>query len=153
MGINCVINGDGCVVCPYIPSHAAVSSYTVIDTGWDAGANSVDKFDGDIHTVFQVPASVAGVVLGFRSTRENQGDFSLNEHGFYFFSGIGGVMEGGEILEGPFSFGSGDTFEIRRYKNHVTYWRNDELVYRSVQNSYGPKIVNACLYASGDTVE
>jgi len=45
-----------------------------------------------------------------------------------------------------------DAFELRRVNGLVTYLKNDAAVYTSTVPSLGSKVVNSCLYASGDNV-
>jgi hypothetical protein len=148
----------GCLVTPERPGIDPVPAVTErrVVIGWNAGANSMTELDGDLHTVFTLPAGTAGVVLGLRSERQRQTVPELVEHGLYFQSaGINDmvqVIEQGVVKTDPVSRGLADTFEIRRVLGRVTYWQNDRLLHESSARSTGAKVVNACLYASGDSV-
>lgn len=151
------IDGDGCIVWPACPAIAHVPAQIVQQAvlGWNAGANSITELTGDLHTVFTMPI-VAGVVIGLRSGRARNTMPELIEHGFYFNSvagtGLVHVVERGLAATGTIIRGASDTFEIRRVGGRVTYRRNGALLYTSAALSTGAKVVNACLYASGDNV-
>lgn len=150
-------DADGCTVWPECPAQAYVPGQIVEQAvlGWNAGANSITELDGNLHTVFTMPA-VAGIVIGLRSGRARQTMPELIEHGLYFNSAAGvhlvHVVERGLGATGTIARALDDEFEIRRVDGTVTYWRNGKLLYRSMVRSTGVKVVNACLYASGDTV-
>lgn len=151
-------DASGCLVTPEVTAVAAVPAR--IETrpiiGWNAGANSKTELDGDMHTVFTMPAGGAGVVIGFRSGRARNTAPDLVEHGLYFQSVAGydmvQVCELGVAKTLLVPRTASDTFEIRRVAGMVTYWINATLLYTSHRPSYGVKLVNACLYASGDAV-
>lgn len=151
------LDANGCVVWPYCPAvayqPARIEQQAVL--GWNAGANSITELAGDLHTVFTMPA-VAGVVIGLRSGRGKQTTPDLIEHGLYFNALAGAhlvhVVERGLGETSSVVRDLGDTFEIRRVAGRVTYWRNGVLLYASTARSTGAKVVNACMYASGDTV-
>jgi hypothetical protein len=100
--------------------------------------------------------AVAGIVIGLRSGRARNTMPELIEHGLYFNSAAGvhlvHVMERGLGATGTIGRDLADTFEIRRVGGRVTYWRNGALLYTSTARSTGVKVVNACMYASGDAV-
>lgn len=150
-------DASGCTVWPACPPVAYVPARIEqqLVLGWNAGANSIDELDGDLHTVFMMPA-VAGVVIGLRSGRAKQTIPDLIEHGLYFatFAGVRmvHVVERGLGATSNLPCDESDTFEIRRVAGRVTYWRNGALLYASNARSTGAKVVNACLYASGDSV-
>lgn len=151
-------DADGCTVYPTCPAIASVpaSIGRVPILGWNAGANSIDELNGNVHTVFTLPIADAGVVIGLRSDRARQTLPDLIEHGLYFAS-LGGVslvhvVERAVARTAPVPRGAEDTFEIRRVGTRVTYWHNKRLMHMSAARSTGAKIINTCLYASGDTV-
>lgn len=150
-------DADGCTVWPECPGQSYVPAQIVEQPvlGWNAGANSITELDGNLHTVFTMPA-VAGAVIGLRSGRARQTMPELIEHGLYFNSAAGvhlvHVVERGLGATGTITRALGDSFEIRRVDGQVTYWRNGKLLYRSTSRSTGVKVVTACLYASGDNV-
>ena len=149
---------SGCLVTPARPAiayqPARIEQRAV--TGWNAGANSIDQLDGDLHVVFAMPMGVAGVVLGLKGSRRKQTVPELIEHGFYFQS-LGGtnlvqIIERGVAKSTNAARAANDTFEIRRVGGAVTYLKNNVRIYSSSQPSRGPLVVNTCLYASGDAV-
>lgn len=150
-------DADGCIVWPACPAvayePARIEQQAVL--GWNAGANSITELAGDLHTVFTMPA-VAGLVIGLRSGRARQTTPDLIEHGLYFNALAGThlvhVVERGLGATSSIVRALADTFEIRRVAGRVTYWRNGALLYASTAVSTGAKVVNACLYASGDSV-
>ena len=156
MPINCITDSHGCLDCPDIAGNSYVPAIHSVVKGWNSGANSVDMLDGDIHTIFQIGASPGGIILGFKGNRNAQTDITQIEHGLYFTSVNGfsyvTVIESGSIVSGTSSFDALSTFEIRRYNNFVTYFINGSVLHRSSALSYGSKIVNACLYLTGDEV-
>lgn len=155
---DCYTDSSGCVVCPERPAQAyepdRVEQRAVV--GWNAGANSVDMLDGDIRVAFTMP-DVTGVAIGFKGSRQRQTSPGLIEHGLYFSRGPSGallaaVMERGVIMGGAFGRGIDDMFEVRRVAGVVTYSRNGAVFYLSQARSMGLKVVNACLYSTGDAV-
>lgn len=147
-----------CTVCPYIPGVPAVPAhYVAADVlGWNAGANTIDELDGDVHVVTPMPAPTLGCLLGFKASRNGQTIPALIAHGLYFttVSGVGfvTVMEYGAPKAPAAEYADGDVFEIRRVASRVTYWHGDTLLYASTQLSSGTVLVNACLYAAEDRV-
>lgn len=144
-----------CTECPAIEAiPPTVTEHPVI--GWNAGANSIDLLDGDVHTVFDIPTPCAGIVLGFKQSRAFQTRPELIQHGFWF-TPIGGrlfgyVTEMGARKTPAVARNHTDTFEIRRRGGVVSYFVNDVLLYTSLARSTGPVLVNACLYATGDAI-
>lgn len=148
----------GCLVSPElsaIPRVPARVDQTPV-LGWNAGANSITELDGDLHAQWSMPAGTAGVVIGLRSGRERQIVPELVEHGLYFQSVAGAdmvqVIESGTPVTELVLRTAEDVYEIRREAGNVTYWIGDTPLYASKVPSLGAKIVNACLYASGDAV-
>lgn len=144
-----------CVECPEITaSEPRIGSEPII--GWNAGANSASMLDGSVHTVFTMSGQAAGVVVGFKGTRRFQTAPSTIEHGLQFMTVDGRptyrVVERGAQKTQPAQYADGDVFEIRRVFGDVTYYRNSNLLRTSTTRSFGPLVVNACLYASGDRV-
>lgn len=150
-----------CVTCsevpeqPFVPGHVEYG----VQLGWNAGANSIAEVDGSLHTVFQVPAGVAGVVAGLRSLwrgRDMAFDPGRVEYGLYFTSAGGvnlvSVIERGNERISPVIRAADATFEIRRVGSFVTYRMNGALMYESAIASFGQMIVTGCLYATGDSI-
>lgn len=158
---DCYFDGAGCLVCPEEPARAYVPAR--IDhravVGWDAGGNTITVVDGNLHAVLPagtVPTGLAGAVIGLKSERSRQTVPDLIEHGWFFQSLAGHdmaqVVERGSQKTAPAVRASTDVFELRRQKGQVTYWKNNTLVYTSMAQSSGVKLLNCCLYASGDAI-
>lgn len=154
---DCYYDDAGCLVCPeqaaqpFVPSR--IERRAVL--GWNAGANSIDVVDGDLHVVTDMPLGVVGTIIGLKDGRAKPTIPLLIEHGWYF------QAAGGADLAQPIERGvpvgillTGRTaetlFEVRRVGDKITYWRDGALVYTSERPSAGVKLVNCCLYASGD---
>lgn len=152
------LDDNGCTVWPYCPPVAHVPAYieSVPNNGWNAGANSIIELGGNFHTVFPMPAAEGGVIIGLRTGRPNPAMTARIEHGMFFQSaGVANlvqVIEGNVTKTEPVTYEPTDQFEIRRVGNRVTYWQGGVILYTSQTPSFGAKVVNACLYASGDNV-
>ena len=154
---NCYYDSEGCLVCPeqqgspYVP--ARIEHQVVF--GWNAGANSITMLDGDMRAVLDMPLGVLGVIIGLKGGRKQQTVPALVEHGWYF-QRKGGLdlvqpIERGVVIGAPITGRSAvTTFEIRRAGEKVTYHMGGALMHTSETASVGTKVVNACLYASGD---
>lgn len=164
--IDCTTNSaTGCTDCPAIPAIPGVAAYTVHTPvqGWTAGANSLSRLDGDVHTVFNVSATGA-IVIGFKPAAPSDEPTDplsvtppeLIPHGLLLRSQAGrlyvSVVESGIAKTPVFPRMADDTFEVRRVRGVVTYWQNTALIYTSVQRTVEPLMVSACLYLSGDAV-
>lgn len=154
---DCYYDGAGCLVCPeqaaqaYVPAH--VERRAVL--GWNAGANSIDVVDGGLRMTTDMPLGVIGAIVGLKGERTKQTIPSLIEHGWYFQKvGSADLVQAIErgVLVGSSITGRTSTtlFEIRRVNGRITYWKDDVQVYVSAVPSTGAKLVNCCLYASGD---
>lgn len=124
--------------------------------GWNAGANSIDEIDGDLHVVTDMP-SVVGVIVGLKSGRNGQALPALVEHGFYLWKlgqlDVVQVIERGVVKNTPVPRSLNAQFEIRRTNGRVRYLVSNSIEPMDMLSdtvSFGPKIVNACLYATGD---
>lgn len=158
MPLNCTVTPQGCFDCPEMPAVAASTGRVDVTAriGWDAGANSVLALAGDLHTVFTVPALVAGVMIGLRSERVFQHDPVRQPYALYFRI-VGGrdfvsAYRFGEQVSSPVRRTADDVFEIRRVREIVTFWRGRTLLYQSPFRSTERLVVTANLYASGDGV-
>lgn len=143
-----------CTECPEIAAvPPSVTEHPVL--GWNAGANSIAELDGDLHVVFY-PGTSTGVVLGFKRDRGFQTDPVRIEHGFWIaMAGVARlayVAELGVRKSNPVQVAPTDRYEIVRRAGVVSYYRNNRHVYTSRSASYGPLIVNCCMYATGDSV-
>lgn len=155
----CYLDGQGCQVCPEIaavPAQPALYQTAPVK-GWNAGANSIASLSGDVHVVFDFDPMPVGIVVGFKSATAPipQDNPNLIQHGVYGYLSQGvptvDVMESGKT-RASFVYTRGQSIEIRRVGEKVTYWINEAQVYASAAPSFGALIVNACLYASGDTL-
>lgn len=158
----CEVVATNCIECSQVAPLPS-SSATIVATprlGWDSGATSIDSLSGDIHTVFGVPRGVGGVAVGFRNRDEPNVTPSRVQHALYFQTLNGTtyvrVIEYGRYKTNNVIIADGDVFEIRRVAGVVTYHRNPGTVFSPLYTSRTPSsgvcVVNACLYASGDTV-
>lgn len=144
-----------CTECPQIdPIPSSIIEHPVL--GWNAGANSIIELDGDLHVVFYVPDQCAGIVLGFKQSRSFQVQPELITHGFWL-SPVSGRLHGYVVERGvrktPATLRQAtDKFEIQRRAGTISYFVNDTRIYTSAQQLFGPVLVNACLYATGDTI-
>jgi len=157
---DCVTDPEtGCTDCPFIPEVPEVPAHIDVTAliGWNAGANSITILGGDVHTIMAVPPPAGGVVIGLKGERTRNTIPELVEHGLWFQSLAGrlfiSVVEFGTKMTPNFEITEGQSFEIRRRRGVVSYRRGTVEVYRSARPSSGAKMVNACLYMSGDTVE
>lgn len=144
------------------PGRTAVPAIPDVETvdaheGWNAGANSVDRLDGDVRTAFQVDIAAAGAV-GFASERVEVGRFDTLSHAFYFdadpVDGMRRVtcMEFGRWMTPPTLYDRHDEFELRRVEGRVAFAVNGMSMYHSPNLSIGPVIVGAALFRAQDRV-
>ncbi|MES2347024.1 MAG: hypothetical protein V4641_05570 [Pseudomonadota bacterium] len=155
---DCYYDESGCVVCPAQNAQPFIPDRTELRAilGWNAGANSITMLDGGLHAVFDMPLGEIGVIIGLKGSRMKPAVPSLIEHG-WFFQKVGSVdlvqpIEQGVPIGAPISGRTGTTvFEVRRVKGQITYRMDGTLVYTSSRPSVGAKVVNCCLYASGDS--
>lgn len=149
-----------CTDYPAVPFIQAVPAYSefINDFAWTAGANSIDELDDDVKVSLTM-GGVAGVVMGFVPTArrdDDVSDYSRMTHALYFHLNGGRpvvrVMENGGAVGGRISYNTGDTFEIRRYKGVVSYWRSGTQFYTSLRDSSGALFVGTSMYGSGDEI-
>jgi hypothetical protein len=156
---DCYYDEAGCLVCPeqaaqdYLPP--SIENRAVV--GWNAGANSLVMLDGDLRAKFDMPLGEIGTIIGLKGDRAKPTNPALIEHGWYFQKGgstdLVQPIERGVTIGSPITGRTADTvFEIRRIQGLVSYWKDGVKVYTSALPSAGVKVVNCCLYASGDTV-
>jgi hypothetical protein len=156
---DCYLDGDGCLVCPEVQEVVAQPATLTrsVSTGWTAGANSIAALAGDVHAVFDFEPMPLGIVVGFKpaGARIPQDNPNLIQHGIYGYLSQGlpnvDILESGK-QRASFAYTPGQSIEIRRVGEKVTYLINGAQVYASSVPSFGAVIVNACLYASGDTL-
>jgi len=155
----CTLFFETCIDCPALPAEPAVPETMELlgAYDWDAGANSIATHEGAQRVAFTAPAGVAGMSIGFKPSRAVQYRPETQTHAFYFFH-VGAldfvsVRELGAQVLSPRARDAGDTFEIRRIGNVVTYRINDAVVHTSAARSHGTLLVNACLFGPGDSVD
>lgn len=155
--LDCVTDPiTGCVDCPALP--AVTGAPARIDVtklvGWNAGANSIDQIDGDLHAVFSFEKAPVGIAAGLKNSRTNQADPNAVQFGFYVYANgpttLYKILERSATRYGPMPYTLGTDLEIRRVNGTVKYFVDGSLVYRSAALSSGPLVFNACLYATGD---
>lgn len=148
---------EECVEIPAIPEIPEVPARIEYapTLQWDAGANSVDELDGDLHVVFD-QAYAVGCVIGLTASRDDVGTYERMSHAFYFHATAAGqyrvaVMEAGKTVASPQPHHVSSYYEIRRVGGTVSYLVNDAVVYQSRVASVGPVLVGSALYATGDS--
>lgn len=136
---------------PEVKGRAASTTYTPI-TGWNAGARSIEALDGDGYVEFSVNRGVLGAVVGF-SYADNTPLPSEQSHAFYIHGSTVDIMEQGQVVAaGVAAHAAGNVYRISRVGGVVTYsvggWALDSAI-----QSVGQVVLDASLYASGDTVD
>lgn len=123
-----------------------------LNLGWNSGARSIASFVGDGHIEFKVPAGLGGTVIGLNDNDTGYGYLEI-DHAWYFNNEFARVFENGVTKFTITSYDAGDTFEIWRIDNEVTYYRNDVLEYTSLIPSTGGRVfMDASMYYGGDFV-
>lgn len=122
--------------------------------GWNGGAHSVKQVDGDFSLSFDMPAGVAGALVGLADPSSAVGSYGAIEHGVRSMQQDSSpwVVERGQELAQPFSAADPYQVVIARRDGQVTY-RIGNAVYTSTQESRGPKVLAAVLYSAADYVE
>lgn len=156
---NCTLDDNLCLTCPEIDPVSALPAthVTTPNLGWNAGANSVTALAGDVHTVFGVPESENGVMVGLRRASDARPPVApaFITHGLYFFNTRGAYVipiENGVQQGSPVAYAVDDIFEVRRVGGRVSYYQNTTLLRQSTLPSTGAVRVMTCLYAAGDNV-
>lgn len=124
--------------------------------GWNAGAYSVKRLNGDAYVSFKIPGA-AGVIVGFNHVSSGV-DFSEIAHGIYFQAGVARVYESGAPKGEVLSFVPTDIFIIERVNQQVSYYRQvvGEAAVRMYQSSIlsiRSIIVDTSMYAGGDRID
>lgn len=164
------INGSGadgdCVVVPAADAVASVPGYIVTTPqfGWDAGARSVTKLEGDVEVTFSMGA-VVGAVVGLCATEDpvTTGVRDAISHGFYAYTDGGRqflaqIMEHGARKGAVIDYGETDVFRIWRVGDVVMYTIEDDTGYvyfrrTSTEPLEGEVEVVSALYATGDKID
>lgn len=125
--------------------------------GWNAGATSIDAFDGDCRVSF-TPVVTAALAVGLTpAPRPSVMDVAGIEFAFRFDQPAGGgfryfVAENGQRMT-PFAQAAADAvFVIDRVDGAVIFKVGDVVVYESQRLSAGPLCVGSALYHGGDGV-
>lgn len=156
--MDCYLDASGCLVCPEIAPTPAKAAHVVTDlrTGWNAGANSIAQLAGDVHVVLAYDQAPAGIMVGFKPSRKLNTEPALIDHAFYVYTKAGQpyveVRERGVKIGAAQPYVLATTLEIRRVGGQITYWLDGVLLATTKAKSRAALVVNACLYASGDTI-
>lgn len=152
----------GVVAMPDIPATPAIPSVPPtyrIETfdGWNAGANSIDRHDGDVETTFGVDIKAAGAVGFAPSGGPKSGRLAALTHAFYFDTDASGTlhaapMESGRIVGPRIPAPAEGTYTLRRVGGQVTFHIDGGLTYTSATPSAGVLMVTTALYRGGDKV-
>lgn len=130
----------------------------VASLGWTAGANSVKTLRGDVILTIPAPVGVVGAaVVGLKNSR---GAVTLPEavaHGWIFeHSPTGTLMaaawEFGVRVSASRPVHSAIAYVVARRRSRVLYIAGGEIVAERRALITGDVLVNACLYAPGDTL-
>lgn len=127
--------------------------------GWNAGADSIERLDGDVFTEFGVSIVAAAVVGLTRSSapEASVGQRDRTTHAFYFDRDAQGVLryrihELGRTRAGPFLAPDEGRYRIERVDGRVRYLVDDQQVFQSPLRSSGELMVTASLYRADDVV-
>lgn len=121
-----------------------------MNIGWTGGAHTLAMMVGDGVYRFGVPSAVAAVVglVGADSSTSP----SEATHAFQILSGQYRISEAG-VVRGPMGVHNvASEYGIRRRAGLVEYLVDGVPVYTSTVPSSGPVVLDATLYAPGDTV-
>jgi hypothetical protein len=159
MPIDCVTNPvTRCVDCPEIDGVPAVPAHIESQNavGWNAGANSVRVVVADLFTRFQLDGLVGGIAIGLRGSLDRNWIPELIESGYYFTTLANryfvSVVELGVIKVENIEVSFSSVYEIRRVAGRARYFVDNDLVYTSLVQRLGPRVVNCCLYSTGDSI-
>lgn len=118
--------------------------------GWNSGARSVERLNGDVYLSFEPrPANNTAVGLARHRTRNH---FRVIPYAFLFNAGQFRIFESGEEVRSAAFYSSKDTFQILRVGQEVVYKHNEQVVHRSATPSTGSLITVAAMYTAGDKV-
>lgn len=144
--------GEGDDGTPPAPAPPEPDWQWIIDRrlGWNSGARSIKRLDGDLYFSFRVqPANNTGVGLA----RGRQGThYRMIPFAFLFNNGRYRITELGKEVYGPVAYDPADTFQILRIAGEVVYKHNEQVVHRSTKTSTGSLIVVSAMYTGGDRV-
>lgn len=148
-----VINVPASAGRPAIPGIPATQGQWNIDhqIGFNAGAWSVKRLDGDVQTTFKI-IQAAGIFVGFTNEDPRQG-YKRMSHSLYFRDFVVQVREFGVQVGPSSSFTRNNLFAIERTNGRITYLRDGVRIFTSATISSGSLVIDTDLYSAGDTVE
>lgn len=155
---DCYFDSAACLVCPEIPPSPGTPPRIVTDPnlGWNAGANSITVLGGDVYVQDSLDVAPSGMIIGFKTTRANNTDPTQILHGLYFYpvgdAVFADIRERGRLVGAPQHYTLGTPWTIRRVGEEISYWLGNVLLARTRALSLDALLVNACLYAAGDSV-
>lgn len=154
-GTQTTYTGGGTQCFPAVPavqgSAAQVHSTPIL--GWNGGARSIDILTGDCYASFTIDAHPVGVVCGF-APNDTSTAFNEATHAFYAHGSTIQVVESGTVVAtvSGASLIDHPTLIIRRESGRVSYHVGSWMYVSAVQST-GPVLLDATLYATGDTVD
>jgi hypothetical protein len=121
--------------------------------GWNASALSIPSIMGNGVATFSIAVAVAGAVVGLNEISDSGGsDYFEITYGLYFAHGRLKVVESGIIKTNALTYDADDVFTISRTDTTVYYAKNDVVFYQSLLPSTAELVLDASLYAGGDSV-
>jgi len=134
---------------PAIPAKRSVDP----QTGWNAGARSLQTIPLDGYAEFQLGTYIVGALVGFSSGTDTT-SFAEASHAFYVFDGTVAVVERGVQVHtfAPVDLASRPVFRIARAGSRVTLSVAGQS-YVSATPSAGVVQLDAVLYTANDYVE
>ena len=124
---------------------------TDLREGWNSGARSIQRLEGDIHLSFRVNPAVrvaVGLARGFNDTHYRALTFCMRFVNNQFMQ----IFENGTEVSGPHMFARNDRWSILRVGSEVIYRRNNVELFRSQTTTLGSLIVVAPIYMGRDRV-
>lgn len=129
----------------------------VANPGWNAGANSIQRLDGDLRAEWTVNERTVGAVCGLANTPRVATDVSAITHGWYAFT-ANGVM-----LAQPYERGrpkgtsqvitDASVLSIERNAGEVEYFIDGDSHYESIAPSSGAQLIGCTLFSPDDGVD
>lgn len=139
------------VVIPAVPARPAtpptVSSNALL--GWNSSAVSITSLRDDGGWRFTVPTTTAGAIVGLAQDNAYTTPNTV-EHGVYVTFGSVSVWEAGKVVATGYTNDGGPIVVLRN--NGVVTLSGTDWSYTSATTSTGERVLDAALYAAGDTV-
>jgi len=123
---------------------------TTYTPGWDAGAISIARLDGDGGYTWHVGQSI-GVCCGLNNNRTSN-HYSDITYGFFVEDNRYRIIESGTFRTSFSTFDKASIFKVQRVEGVVTYHIDDELVYTSGRISRETVFLDCSLYYYGDEI-